>query len=49
MYEFWHNYVKSKYGEMQNFVIWIRQLHCPCKNMIFTKIRKQDLAIQILK
>ena len=32
MYEFWHNYVKSKYGEMQNFVIWIRQLHCPCKN-----------------
>ena len=32
MYEFCHNYVKSKYGEMQNFVIWIRQLHCPCKN-----------------
>ena len=32
MYEFWHNYVKSKYDEMQNFVIWIRQLHCPCKN-----------------
>ena len=24
MYEFWHDYVKQKYGNMSDFVIWIQ-------------------------
>ena len=24
MYEFWYDYVKSKYGKKQNCVIWIK-------------------------
>ena len=24
MYEFWHDYVKTKYGKMQKFVTWIQ-------------------------
>ena len=24
MYEFWYDYVKPKYGEKQNWVIWIQ-------------------------
>ena len=24
IYEFWYDYVKPKYGEMQTFVIWIQ-------------------------
>ena len=35
MYEFWHDYIKPKYGEdakIMDMLYGYRQLHCPCKN-----------------
>ena len=32
LYEFWYDYVKPKYGEMQNFVILIQIASLLCKN-----------------
>ena len=53
MYEFWHDYVKPKYGKKRKIVLYrYRQFHCIHKNLIFTKILqkmlKQDLALQIM-
>ena len=53
MYEFWHDYLKPKYGKKQNCVIRIHiaSLYTQ-KQMIFTKILqkvlKQDLRLQLI-
>ena len=39
MYEFWCDYIKPKYGDKQDYAIWIRiALLCILKQKIFTKI-----------
>ena len=51
MYEFWYDYIKIKYREQQDCVLWI-QFHCIHKNIIFTKtlqkMLKLDLTTQIM-
>ena len=53
IYEFCCDCIKPKYGEKENCVICLHQLHYRCKNKIFTKILekmlKQDFALQIMK
>ena len=54
MYEFWYDYLKPKYGEMQEFARSMQRTSFSIqKQMMFIKILqkmfKQDLALQIMK
>ena len=51
MYEFWYEYIKIKYGENEKLCyIDTDRFIVKCKKkIIFTKMLKQDLTLQILK
>ena len=44
MYEFWYDFVKPEYAEMQKFVIWIQadSLHI-YKQIVFIKVLQKIL------
>ena len=46
MYEFWYDYVESKYGEKRRCVTWIEIYIVYQKQMIFPKILQKILKLQ---